>query len=174
MSGWELALGNRILHSAADQTEAPGWGCWCPSQGGIWAPGPSQVIFPSSLPHLISPRPPAASATSASAALVKMPGPFSFVQQDSVAQPSAHMRPCRHPHVGVLWLQQRQLRRVWDGQTSLEDFGYRPSCETVGKSLLSGPLLPCWGGGDNEARVRHVKWIIVYCILIIFYILHIR
>lgn len=27
----------------------------------------------------------------------------------------------------------------------------RPSCETVGKSLLSGALLPCLGQGDNDA-----------------------
>lgn len=153
-SGWELALGNRILHSRADQTEAPGWGCprpwegscWCPSQGDIGAPGPCQVIFP------VSPisSPPGRLLPLQSLLLL----PWSKCQAHSVlfsrSQWHCPLPTCIHA-VTRTWVSfgpsSVSSRRVW----AVGRLPWRPRCETVGKSLLSGPPPPHLGGGDNEA-----------------------
>lgn len=105
----ELALGNRILHSTADPTEATGRGSPFPEKGAAGASprvasvllGPAKSSFPPPPPfHSVSPRLLAASAASAPTILLKMPGPFSFVQQDSVALPSTHMLPMQSPVCG--------------------------------------------------------------------------
>lgn len=84
----------------------PGWHL-CP-----WAL-PSRLSF--SLPHLISPRRLAASAVSAPATLVKMPGLFSFVQQDSVTLPITHVLPVQSCVWGYpLAPAVLSSQRVWD------------------------------------------------------------
>lgn len=159
LSGWELALGAGFYIPPRTEPRLQGGAAAAPRRE-VLVPLPGWHLGPWALPSHLSllPRPchlPKAACCPRSLCFCCLGQNARPIQLCSAGLSGTALYPHapeRHPHVRVLWLQQRQLRRVWDVHSSLEAFGYRPSCEPVGKSLLSGPLLPCWGGGGNEAQ----------------------